>query len=137
MADVPRRPIRVKQAQARGAANQAVPGKRTVQTEFRKGKETLSETAVQESLEEGYFAPGVEPALVRVSAGSTINLGNFESMRIDVSVTLPCRVEDIDDTYVRASEFVSDKMAEEEQVWLGGPANKNPAKPAAKATPRR
>lgn len=135
MADQPR-VIRPKTAAVRAAASQQLAGKTTVQTEHRIRKETINETTKQETHEAGYFPPGVEPALVRVSAGSTINLGNFESMRIDVSVTLPCRVEDIDDTYLQASEFVSEKMAEEEEVWMG-PANRLPAKPAPKAAPRR
>lgn len=112
------RVIRTKTAQTRGAAHQQVSGHGTVQTEYRRRKETVAETAKQERVEAGFFPPGVEPALVRVSAGTTMNLGNFESMRIDVSITLPCRVEDVDETYLRCSEFVSEKIAEEESVWF-------------------
>ena len=31
-----------------------------------------------------------DPAFVRVSAGVTKNLGNYESLRVDVAVTAPC-----------------------------------------------
>jgi hypothetical protein len=120
--------LRPRTAQVRREAEQEIQGKATVQTDFRRKNQSQQETTKQETVEEGYFPPGVEPALVRVSAGSTINLGNFESMRLDVSVTLPCRVEEIQETYVRASEYVSDFMAEEEAVWLG-PQNSKPAKP--------
>jgi len=127
MADQPR-VIRPKAAQTRQAASQEIAGRATVQTDYRRKKTTEQETARQESLDAGYFPPGVEPALVRVGVGNTINLGNFESMRIDISITLPCLVEDIEDTYRRASEYASEFMAEEEAVWLG-PTNANPAKP--------
>lgn len=127
MADQPR-VIRPKAAATRQAASQEIAGRASVQTDYRKGKVTQQETARQEMLETGHFPPGVEPAIVRVGVGNTINLGNFESMRIDISVTLPCPVQDIEETYRRASEYASEFMAEEEAVWLG-PANANPAKP--------
>ena len=33
-----------------------------------------------------------DPAYVRVNAGVTKNLGNYESLRVDVSLTVPCYV---------------------------------------------
>ena len=35
-----------------------------------------------------------DPAKVRVGRGVTINMGNFESARIDISIEMPCYVED-------------------------------------------
>ncbi|KGP00282.1 hypothetical protein JT27_18295 [Alcaligenes faecalis] len=62
------------------------------------------------------------PALVRVGVGSTLNMQNFQSLRIDVSVTLPCdpAPEAIQAAYEQASEFVAEKLTEEENQWLGG-----------------
>lgn len=60
------------------------------------------------------------PALVRVGIGTTVNMENYEFLRIDVSVTLPCHPEDIEDTYIRASEFVGEKLTEEENLWTRG-----------------
>lgn len=62
------------------------------------------------------------PALVRVGVGSTLNMQNFQSLRIDVSVTLPCAptTDAIQETYEQASEFVAEKLTEEENRWLGG-----------------
>lgn len=65
------------------------------------------------------FADNEQPAFVKVGAGMTINLGNFESLRIDCSVTLPCHPENIDIAYETASEFVSKKIDEEQSTWLG------------------
>lgn len=36
-----------------------------------------------------------EPAFVEVSLGLTINLGNFESLRIDVGARIPCYKEEL------------------------------------------
>lgn len=47
----------------------------------------------------------VEPAYVRANYGLTINLGNYESARCDVSVTLPCYVEEIPAAFDRAWEI--------------------------------
>jgi hypothetical protein len=49
-----------------------------------------------------------EPAYVRVSHGMTSNMGNFESLRIDVAVTMPCYAEDIQPTREELSEFVAE-----------------------------
>lgn len=70
------------------------------------------------------FPEGVEPAFVRVAAGGTYNLGNFESLRIDVSVTLPCLPDQVEGAYEAASEFVSEKVQSEEASWLGSARSK-------------
>jgi hypothetical protein len=37
-----------------------------------------------------------EPAYVRVNIGTTRNMGNYESLRVDVSISAPCYPEEID-----------------------------------------
>ena len=49
----------------------------------------------------------VEPAYVRVSAGMTKNMGNYESLRVDVALTVPCYTEEID----KVVPLVADKVA--------------------------
>lgn len=70
------------------------------------------------------FSAEDPPALVRVSGGLTKNMGNYESLRIDVSIEIPCHRDDVDETYNEASEFVANKIAEEETIWLGAPSKK-------------
>ncbi len=53
------------------------------------------------------------PAYVRVSAGATKNLGDYESLRVDVSVEVPCYYEEIDSVIEDIAEFVSDKLESE------------------------
>lgn len=51
------------------------------------------ETEKEEFLDVGTFA--VEPAYVGIKKGITVNLGNYESARVDVSVTRPVYCEEI------------------------------------------
>jgi len=78
-----------------------------------------SEEEEQETLGEVDFPAGVEPAFVRVSAGGTYNLGDYNSLRLDVSVTIPCHPGKIEQTYRDASDFVAEKLSEEETAWMG------------------
>ncbi len=56
------------------------------------------------------------PAEVGVTVGMTMNLGNFEFVRIDVSCKMPCYVEEMTDAYDFALNFAEDKL--QEQVKL-------------------
>lgn len=53
-----------------------------------------------------------DPARVRQVRRRTINLGNYESVSIEVGVELPCYVEEIDDASDEASYFVEERMDE-------------------------
>lgn len=54
-----------------------------------------------------------EPAFVRVQHGMTISLGNYEFVRVDVALTVPCYTEDIDVTVHRVGEDVSAYLEDE------------------------
>ncbi len=53
-------------------------------------------------------APAENINMASVAAGSsmTLNLGNFESVKVDVKVTLPCYVEEVTDCYKAAKAIV-------------------------------
>lgn len=55
----------------------------------------------------------VEPAYVRVNAGMTKNMGNYESLRLDVSLTVPCYAEEIDAVFHSVADRVSVFLEEE------------------------
>lgn len=55
----------------------------------------------------------VEPAFVRVNKGFTANMGDYESLRIDVSVTVPCYAEEIDSVVREAADKVHVFLTEE------------------------
>lgn len=76
------------------------------------GKEPSSKPETKnEELTVRLFA--TEPAKVSVSNGLTLNLGNFESARLDVSVSVPCYREEIDDAYVFALNWVNNRISAE------------------------
>lgn len=58
-----------------------------------------------------------EPAYVRINAGTTKNLGNYESLRVDVSVTIPCYVEEITEVTARVSDEVAALLNDELRKW--------------------
>lgn len=60
-----------------------------------------------------------DPAFVRVAAGVTKNLGNYESLRVDVSLTVPCYVEEIEKVQKRAAELVASMLDDEVEEYLG------------------
>ena len=50
------------------------------------------------------------PALVSASMGATLNVGNFESLRLDVGVTLPCYPEEVPEGVAAAAQFCADYL---------------------------
>ena len=53
-----------------------------------------------------------EPAIVRVGLGATLNMGNYESMRVGVDIELPCTEKQVPATFNRARKFARKKLAE-------------------------
>ena len=100
-------------------------GRVSVQAKDRDGP--YHETDREDTILTRKFREGEHPAYVKVGAGMTINLGDFNSLRIDVSVSLPCLPEEIDECQILASDWVADKVADEETNWLGQ-STKAPAK---------
>jgi hypothetical protein len=60
----------------------------------------------------GAFCKKATGCSVTVSGGRTLNLGNYESARIDVAITVPCDPELINAAYDWGSEWVSTKITE-------------------------
>jgi len=50
------------------------------------------------------------PANVSCSMGMTINLGNYESLRVEVGVVLPCYKEEVEDAQQRCFELVEHEL---------------------------
>ena len=63
------------------------------------------------------------PAYVMIKGGLTKNIGNFESVRVDVSVSMPCAPNDqaILETYGKVSLMVDDLITREQAIALGLP----------------
>ena len=83
-----------------------------VEKSFKNG----SETDIEKTLAVREFV--TEPAVVGLTYGITINLGNFNSVRLSVSLNMPCYKEEVDDAYAWASEWVGTKVSSERDEIL-------------------
>ncbi len=81
-----------------------------VQTLGKGQKEEKLLTSTDELVSKGLIVAKEQLYMLEVGGGSTINLGNFESARIDVRLTAPCTKADLMDTYEWASDWVSERI---------------------------
>lgn len=70
-------------------------------------------------LQEATIAPGEVVAEVEVRAGLTRNMGDFNSLRIDCFARIQCPAPRMNEAYDLLSDFVADKVSEEEAKWTG------------------
>ena len=56
-------------------------------------------------------------ATVRYSSGRTINMGNFESVRFDITIELECDSTAVSQTYNKVKRLVDDKVTTEEERY--------------------
>lgn len=54
-----------------------------------------------------------EPAQVQVGMGVTLNLGNYESARIDVRLSVPVYREEINEAYDFVKQYVTKRLEQE------------------------
>jgi hypothetical protein len=55
----------------------------------------------------------VEPAYVKIEKGLTLNRGNYEFVRVDVGLTLPCYVEEVDGAMEQCNRVVEARLMRE------------------------
>ena len=60
-----------------------------------------------------------EPAYIRVGAGVTKKIAEYESLRVDIAATVPCYREQIQDQTDAVAEWVADRLDEEVDEYLG------------------
>ncbi len=61
-----------------------------------------------------------EPAFVEASAGVTKSLRQFESLRVDVRMRLPCYTEKASEAFEYAAEWVADRLYQEVDNYFNG-----------------
>jgi len=54
-----------------------------------------------------------QPARVGVTFGLTVNLGNYESARVEVTLNTPCYAEEVDAAFEQAKEWVETRIKQE------------------------
>lgn len=95
----------------------------TVTKSFKMQSGEVEADPVDETIEVTKFE--TEPAKVRVGFGLTINLGNYESARLDVSVEVPCYKEQVDEAYDQAKDWVEGRVTKEvAEIKAGGSKGK-------------
>jgi hypothetical protein len=57
-----------------------------------------------------------EKADVGVTLGGTYNMGNFNSARVTVNITVPCPVDQVEQAYNFCQSFAESKVAEYHQM---------------------
>jgi hypothetical protein len=74
-----------------------------------KGQEIASSMSESKTLNPGVFSSGMS---ITVEGGRVMNLGNYETARVGVHITVPCEKETLEDAYTYATEWVSGKIEE-------------------------
>lgn len=110
-----RRAMRAPVAPAAAARTNAV---RNTQVSTHQGRSTVAENARSEQVATVDVDPDT-PTHVKVSLGKTINLGNYESLRVDVEVLYPCTVGTIQEAIEIAHEHVIAGLEREQSYMLG------------------
>lgn len=74
-----------------------------------KGQQIAESGGETEILNEAVYTNGMS---ITVDGGRTLNLGNYESAKIGVTITVPCDKETLEEAYAFATEWVSQKIDE-------------------------
>lgn len=72
-----------------------------------------------ETIERDVHVFVTDPAYVRVNAGVTKKIGEYESLRVDVSITMPCYKEVVDETFTELSDKVALLLDNEVDQYMG------------------
>jgi len=77
------------------------------------------ESSTEEVVNKGVVMSANEMYKIEVGGGMTVNLGNFESARLDIRIVVPCAKSEIEDAYEWASDWVSGKIQESMKAIKG------------------
>lgn len=111
------------------AGSVAKSGQVRVTRTFSKSGKLLEEGEDEEALTVRQFA--TQPAQVGILYNSTINLGDYESAKVGVTVTVPCYLEEIDAALDFATSKAEARMAAEVAAIRAARSGVKPEAPAA------
>lgn len=87
--------------------------KKAISIRLTKKQDNQEMTLVNENSSESQDLPLDKPlARVTVGMGRTINTGNYNSAKFDISVSLPCTLDKLEETYQIAKQFCEKKGEE-------------------------
>ena len=87
---------------------QSVEGKMWVTRQYRKAGREVSEEMDEQQILVDTFETAHATASATMSM--TMNMGNYESMRIEVGVSLPCYKEEIEEAQEQCFKLVEEKL---------------------------
>ena len=73
------------------------------------GKVIAETTSESKTIHPGVFTNGMS---ITVEGGRVINLGNYETARVGVSITVPCDKDSLNEAYEFATGWVSGRIEE-------------------------
>lgn len=88
--------------------SKSVESKLFIETQNRKGGKVVSEEFEEKAVDTRVFDE--EPAMVEAKIGMTISLGNYEFLRVDAGVTMPCNKERIRETHEEAFTLAGEEL---------------------------
>lgn len=91
-----------------------------VNTSITLSGETIEEDA-QVTIKAEVFE--TDPAYVKASAGLTKSLGNYEFLRVDAGITMPCYPGVVRETYEAIADEVSELLYNEVDKYIEGEGN--------------
>ena len=100
----------IEKAASSASASASTTATLLVSRQFKKSGALVKEEATEELVEVAVPPPGVPQALVGFNAKMTLNLGNFESISLGISLTIPSYREEINEAYDVAKDFVNTKL---------------------------
>lgn len=83
-----------------------------VTTVSKKVGSDIAESQTEEVLNKGVMVDKADLFNINVTGGQTINLGNYNSAKISVSLTVPTTKLELEDAYEFATSWVSKKLEE-------------------------
>jgi hypothetical protein len=85
-----------------------VESRQSVSKEVKASGEVKSTEFEQKSI--GSYKFSEDPTMVECSLGMTVNLGNYEFLRVDVGLNYPCNKDEIDATYEKVFSIVGAEL---------------------------
>lgn len=86
---------------------------KNVEKHVGKGKVTITKTdgaATMEEIKVMEFESDTPVCNVGMSLGATMNIGNYEAMKIQVSIHIPCHAKDIEPVFGFARDWCGEKL---------------------------
>lgn len=81
-----------------------------------KGQQMAESASETQTLHPGVFSNGMS---ITVEGGRVLNLGNYETARVGVTITVPCSPDTLNEAYAYATGWVSEKIEEAVKMAKG------------------